>query len=202
MVTNVNLIPAPRRQAAAAHTYLVKWVAAMGLYCILLLATSVVCVTYADKGASPLTRESRRLSARLDNATRTLLSLHRERTVTQQKLLSAKEVGKQPDWGVLMAVLVSNLTDEVVLDLCRLERGRKKGGSDKQPTTLDGQLVLVLSGLAKSQADVSGFILRLEKTNLFAKVTMVKARREPFLSSKAIAFELKCSIETDNSSIQ
>lgn len=202
-MTNVNLIPAPRRQAAAARAYLAKWVAAMVVYCILLLATSIVCVTYADEGASPLARESKRLSFRLGNASRTLLSLHRELTVAQHKLQSAKEVGKQPDWGVLMAVLVRNLTDEVVLDLCRLERGRKgKGAPGEQPTALEGQLVLVLSGLARSQADVSGFILRLEKTNLFAKVTMVKASREPFLAGKAIAFELKCSIETDSSSIQ
>jgi len=175
----------------------------MVVYCILLLATSIVCVTYADEDASPLARESRKLSARLGHASRTLLSLHRELTVAQHKLQSAKEVGKQPNWGVLMAVLVHNLSDEVVLDQCRLERGHKdKGASGEQPAALEGRLVLVLSGLARSQADVSGFILRLEKTNLFAKVTMVKTSRVPFLSGKAIAFELKCSIETDNSSIQ
>ena len=101
-----------------------------------------------------------------------------------------------------MAVLVRNLTDEVVLDQCRLERGRKdKGTSDEQPAALGGQLVLMLSGMGRSQADVSGFILRLEKTDLFAKVTMVKTRREPFLGGKAIAFKLKCSIDTDNGAI-
>lgn len=172
----------------------------MVVYCVLLLITSIVCITYAGEGVSPLARESRK---RLGNASRTLLSLHRELTMAQRKLQSAKEVGRQPDWGVLMAVLMRNLSDEVVLDLCRLERGQKDSGtSGEQPTSMEGKLVLVLSGLARSQADVSGFILRLEKTNLFAKVTMVRTSRETFLAGKAIAFELKCSIETDNSTIQ
>ena len=121
------------------------------------------------------------------------------------ELKSARAVGGQPDWGVLLTLLAENVGDDVVLEFCRLRPvGRAwnslRGGRSYDPGTAgqapqaldDSPLLLELSGLGLSQTAVSGFILRLERTELFDRVRLIKSSRRAFLHKKAIAFQLEC----------
>lgn len=196
----MNLIPAPRREAAAARAHLVRWAAGLAVYCVLLLAASIACSVYAGGDASALTEESRRLSARLAGPNQMVLALQRELAGAQRRLRSAQEVGKQPDWSVVMALLANIVADDLVLDMCRLDRVLRTGDQPGKRGSASGRrFVLTLSGLARSQAAVSSFILRLEKTGLFTRVGLVKTSRQSFLSGKAVAFEVKCLLEEGGS---
>jgi hypothetical protein len=54
--------------------------------------------------------------------------------------------------------------------------------------------VLNIAGLARSQLAVSQFILRLEQTGLFDRVSLIDTARETFLGGPATGFKLECSL--------
>ncbi|MFB3890804.1 MAG: PilN domain-containing protein [Phycisphaerae bacterium] len=196
----VNLIPARRREAKARAAHKAKWASFMIVYVVATVLAYLVCDRHALPNIS-LKREAHNVSGLLDAVNRQVLSLNQDIAAVQQKLQTARAVGRQPDWSALTAMVARNLGDNVVLDLCRLQR---KGPSDKTAARPDAApgvalpeagpsgYLLELSGFAKAQADVADFVLRLERTGLFDRVRMVRTTRQPFLDGKAVAFRLEC----------
>ena len=200
----VNLIPAPRREAKSRRTHLLKWAIGFALYVGLLIAAWFVCSSYSGSDGRGLTVESRRLSAKLSGSNRIILALHQELAQAEQKLRSARAVGEQPNWGVLLALLAKNLGDELVLGHCKLvpvegaqrdsRTGKTIGPEVKTgpAATPNRQYLLDLGGFARSQAAASGFVLRLERTGLFDQVRPIKTSRQTLLNSEAVAFHVEC----------
>ena len=189
----INLIPAPRREAKACRTRLVRWGIVLGLYAGALLGAHFVCGACWSGDSNLLATETRASAARLREANRLMLSLHGDLTETEEKLRSAQAVGRQPDWGVLLGLLARNVGDDVVLEYCRLRqddppRSRKTSAVPQR----DQPLVLELGGLAMSQAIVSQFVLRLEGTGLFDQVRLINTTQRTFLNKDAVAFRLEC----------
>jgi len=194
-VNQINLIPAPRRQAKARRTRLVRWGVVLGLYVGALLGAHFVCGACWSGGSDLLAAETRASAAKLREANRLMLSLHAEMVQTEEKLRSAQAVGRQPDWGVLLGLLARNVGDDVVLEFCRVRQGDGRSRSGTKPPAaarLDEPLLLDLGGLAMSQAVVSQFVLRLEKTGLFDQVRLVNTTQRTFLKKDAVAFRLEC----------
>lgn len=200
----VNLIPAQRRQTKARRRHLTRWSIGLVVYGGAVLAAHFVCGSYFGMGNRALAAEIQRSTARLRAAHRMTLTARGELVRAAGELKSARAVGGQPDWGVLLALLAKNVGDDVVLEFCRLRpvgrkwnslrgsRLRDPGTAGQPPLALDSPLLLELSGLGLSQTAVSGFILRLERTGLFDQVRLVKSSRRAFLHKKAIAFRLEC----------
>ena len=181
-MNQINLIPAPRREAKARRTRLVRWGIVLGLYAGALLGAHFVCGACWSGDSALLATETRASAARLREANRLMLSLHGDLAQTEEKLRSAQAVGRQPDWGVLLGLLARNVGDDVVLDFCRLRQGdlsrsKKASAAGKR----DQPLLLDLGGLAMSQAIVSQFVLRLEKTGLFDQVRLINTTPRTFL---------------------
>lgn len=198
----VNLIPAPRRQAKACRSRLVRWAIVLGVYAGVLVAGHFVCDSRWSADGGALASEIRASAAQLGATNSLMLSIHGELVETEEKLRSARAVGRQPDWGVLLALLAKNVRSEVVLELCRLRpvdgaRGGRGGGSsgkgeaDGVVGRLDRPLLLELSGLATSQAAVSRFVLRLEKTGLFEQVRLVSTNQRSFQKRNVVSFRLE-----------
>jgi len=55
--------------------------------------------------------------------------------------------------------------------------------------------VLEANGIARTLASAHRFVRDLEKTGLFARVSLLDTTREPFLTEGAIAFRLECSLD-------
>ncbi len=55
--------------------------------------------------------------------------------------------------------------------------------------------VLMLSGQAATQTDVGRFVLGLEGTELFAKVTLVETRNQPNPIGESVGFQVECLLE-------
>jgi len=194
VVNQINLIPAPRREAKVRRTRLVRWGIVLGLYVGALLGAHFVCGACWSGDRDLLAAETRESAARLREANRLTLSLHGEMTRTEEKLRSAQAVGRQPDWGVLLGLLARNVDDDVVLEFCRLRQSDRprSGKGASAAARLDQPLVLDLGGLAMSQAVVSRFVLRLEKTGLFDQVRLVNTNQREFLKKDAVVFRLEC----------
>ena len=95
--------------------------------------------------------------------------------------------------------LAKNLDDDLVLKRCKLhpeavEKPKSKGKkrTKREPAPKPKRFILDISGFGRSQKAISQFVLRLEGSKLFEKVTAVKTNREPFMAGKAMAFQIRC----------
>lgn len=130
----------------------------------------------------------------IKESSRAIQGLCRDLADAQWKLDSRRAVGKQPDWSIPLALLAGKLGEEVVLERCQLEP-RKNAEGRFEDSAGSARFVLSVSGLGKSQSAVSRFVLRLEKSNLFDRVRLIKTERQPFLGGKAVGFRSECLLE-------
>ena len=207
-------MPAPRRMAKARSLRLRKWAVGCVAFAMVLL---LACLgSYRVWGGDPtaLDRQLDRTEIGIQNARLSVRTMRGELGAAQRRLVLNRAVGRQTDWSVMMALLARTLEDDIVLKRCRLElqafeqpkpdapgRGRS-GPMAPSPPAGTGLFVVRLSGLGRTQASVSQFLLRLEKTGLFDKVTLIKTGREPFLTEQAVAFELDCEIDREDGKAQ
>jgi Tfp pilus assembly protein PilN len=117
-----------------------------------------------------------------------------------------RHVARHPDWGVLMRALASRGAGSVALESVELERvaaparttSRRaaRGESAAAPATpaLD-RYTLRLSGLGRSQEAVSAYVLALEGSGLFERVTIqqTEARRSD-TGIGGVGFRLEASL--------
>jgi hypothetical protein len=134
-----------------------------------------------------------------------------ELTLAEATLRASRSISEQPDWSALMALLAAKAGDEIVLKTCLVRprdldhavaspRSQGQGAVDgatgaTQPPPAEPSMVLGLSGLGLSQAAVSQFILRLEGTRLFAKVTLIDTSRASFERMDVVGFRIECSLD-------
>lgn len=110
--------------------------------------------------------------------------------LVERSLEISRHVARHPDWGVLMRALASRGAGSVVLESVELERqadtGQSRGPSRRgakadsppaQPSV--DRYTLRVSGLGRSQEAVSAYVLALESSGLFERVTIrqTEARR-------------------------
>lgn len=183
----VNLIPAPRRQAKAKRRRMVTWATGLTLYGLVLVLVYFVHSQGFSVDRRAMARESRDIAGQINTIGITVQTLRTQLATVRRKLQAVEAVGRQPNMGVLMAVLAASVEDEVVLERCRL-------APTKAGQAPDSRLILELNGYCSSQAVVSQFAMRLEKTNLFEQINLVKTTREPFLGKKVVRFQIKCPL--------
>jgi Tfp pilus assembly protein PilN len=195
---NINLMPAYRLQAKARKAHLLKWGGGLAVYATLILIGYMICTRYVARDHRELDADARKTTLETNAANRIVTALNEELAQARQQLRTAQAVGQQPDWGTLLGLLANSLGDDVVMDSCRLQPSRVEKPAKPEPGKPGAggeQITLELTGLARDQADVSAYMLRLEKTGLFDKVKLIKTNRQPFLSDKALAFRLECLIQ-------
>src|SRR5205823_4400966 len=135
-------------------------------------------------------------------ASKSLAVLRGQLNEARSVLRAGRAVLDLPDWSLLLALVGSLRGTDVVLDRCELDRpaGRASlvtaAAAVAPPTDSSGPSLLRLQGHGRSQAAVSQFALRLERTDLFDNVAWLKTAREPFLGGDAVAFRLECQLKT------
>lgn len=144
---------------------------------------------------------------------------------TRTTLNATKLVENQSDWSILLAVLAGEVDDDIVLKTCKIEPMKSDAEEELEFTSssrLKGlagaigsnsyskseheprihveadQFLIEIQGYGLTQRAVSLFVLRLERTRLFKKVTLRETRREPFMKDQAIAFHIKCYLRGEN----
>lgn len=180
----------------------------LGAYAVVVLAGYAACLALSEDLPQDSRREIQDVEDQVETSSRAIRSLRAQIAAAQQALAIARAVGRHPDWSLLLTMLADSLAGEIVLEHCLLEpveaeppappaETEEESEADDEPPTTRAEpqaFRLELSGFAKSQTAVSGFILRLEKTGLFDEVRLVKTARQEFLEQKAVAFELECSL--------
>lgn len=187
----INLVPAARREAASSRRRIRLWAGALACYTMLVCLGLVAARVAWHRDDAPLHAQLSANTATIQSKQMRLARTRQELDRIRALLDANRAVGQQPDWSVLLAVLADTIGEDVVLDHCAVE----PTGGTKVPVDASAGIRLELAGFGRSQLAVSQFVLRLERSTLFSRVTLLDTHREPFLADDAIAFNIECSLE-------
>ncbi len=111
-------------------------------------------------------------------------------------------IGRSPLWPhrlspVVMPV-VRESTKQIVLSSCELVpvSAPTAAGTDLKANAAPSQprYTLSLTGVGRSQGAISRHVLRLERTGLFDRVTLIESKLAPFAGGEAVSFRIACTL--------
>ena len=181
----VNLVPIDRRTARLVRRRLRAWSRVCGVYLALWVVAHVAIQIGRASDDRALRSELEQIRTVMEDAEAALAVRQLDFDQAVARLPANLEVGRQPDWSILLALLSASLGERVVLRGVTLERADPDGAAPVR---------LALSALGESQGAVTSFVLRLEETPPFRSVKLVDTRREPFLAGHAVAFQVECAL--------
>jgi hypothetical protein len=196
----INLIPARRRDAKRRRTHM-KWCGG-GCAAFTLVAVAITVIAWSTWAGED--SEVRQQIARADEDIRhnekALVEARVKFAADENRLAAAKEIAEQPDWSLLLSLLAQKSDDQMVLRSCQLRPAADLLAEGKTADAhVAGGLVVVVTGVARTPQNAQQYVIRLEKTGLFERVTLVETRREPFLNGEASAFRADCVLSTSAS---
>ena len=202
-VQAVTLLSSARRMARQRRQRTARWAGGMCIYAAALAGLWVAAHMMWSGVDRTLALDVAATRQRIAQAEQTLGELKPQLTEVQTTLAASHAVGHQPDWSLLLTLLADLLDERTVLRSCKLE---PKGNATRRPGAEDvlqrtdaqraahGPYDLHMEGYAQSQSAVSAYVLRLEATGLFQRVTLVDTRMEPFHDGRAVSFRIECQL--------
>ena len=168
----------------------------------MLLLACAVCRVICGGSNTALANEIDRTSAAIENSTCQITRINAELEEAQLELAGNLSVRRQPDWGVLLAVVGKCLQDDAVLQHCRLvpvDRGEHGSGpaQGSPGETSFGQneeFVYKITGYAESHAAAAEFVKRLRETALFYQVSLTRTNLHTTSKGRTVEFELQCAL--------
>lgn len=200
MTVEINLIPDSRRRVRTHRNRIKCWVAAGSVYgFILLIGCGLLRTVWATGDPDTLSR-SNQTQARMQAIHDSISDIHSQLGAYEQTLTANRDLIEHPDWGLLLGLLSKTLGDNLVLREFEIQRIAMSDANSSQQVDEeasghgDTAFRLTIKGMGRTQAAVSQFALRLEKTGLFDGVKLLDTSLAPFLSGKAVAFRLECKL--------
>ena len=213
---SVNLIPTARRDAKRRRAHLRRCAAGLAAYAAVLAGACAAVHVLWDRHDASLPARVATLEKEIEAGEREAAGVRTELAAVRSALKANQAVRGQPDWSLLLALLGRQTGDDVVLRSCEVGPavGTKAVPAAGLPAATAvapaavvagtggaagaagaaGASRVRIGGLARSPLAVSEFVLRLERTGLFAVVSLVDTNREPFLGAEASGFEIECSL--------
>ncbi len=111
--------------------------------------------------------------AQIDVVSSAAAALKNELQEVQQQLAVATEVVRKPDWSILLSALAWEGKGKVVFDSLQLSGAEKSGAGADQVYRLS------IQGNCDTQAELTGFVQSLERTDLFARVKITQTQSLP-----------------------
>jgi Tfp pilus assembly PilM family ATPase/Tfp pilus assembly protein PilN len=198
----VDLLPSEHVRAKLRRRRARRWVTVGGAYVALLVIVYLGCWVFGGDATrcdpKDIDQADRRISLCDEQIAGARAQLDALGTLQEAQQL----VECQPDWSILLSLISRDLGPEVVLkglrfDGTSLEAPMKDEddlATEDTPSPEASAFLFELAGLGRSQMAVSQFVLRLEQGGIFDKVKLVKTNREEYLSGRAVAFQLACTL--------
>lgn len=212
-MSGVNLIPVHVRAARARRGRLHGWGMIITAYSVLLVSSCVLAVA-SDRPTADATDKLAKLEPQNEQLKKTLDAARGELAAENRKYAAAEEVAVHPNWSQLLKLIASKRGSGVVLDSLTLapvaaasasQTTPVKGNAAKEKgaSVRPSEYLLTVTGVGRTQEDVSGFTLALEDAGIFSRVTLAEcARRENAGGDKdakpVFGFTLRCEL-TDSS---
>lgn len=213
-MTSTNLIPAYRRDARTRRRLCRIWIAAcIAHLSILMIAYPIVQTVLASDASIEV--ELTTVQDEIGETEKSNELIRSEVEETRTTLEATRLVENQADWSLLLTLISVELGENLVLKECVLKprsgnvlevskripmfdsrSGTRGGVPDDAPVVS----IVELKGYGTTHRAVSQFVLRLERTKLFSRITLEESRREGFLQGQAIAFQLSCLLSGEKGS--
>ena len=196
-MTSFNLIPTRRLEVKSRRARMRTWIIACTAYAVGIVGAYALYQSTSEGPDVALADDITKAAAETEKWDRQVRMLRGKVGKARLTLEANRAVGEQPDWAVVLALLAKNLDDDLVLKRCKLEpeaveKSKKPTKGEPAPAPKPKRYILDISGFGRSQKAISQFVLRLEGSTLFEKVTAVKTNREAFMAGKAMAFQIRC----------
>jgi hypothetical protein len=211
----VNLIPAPRLIARQRRAHLRRCAAGCAVWAVVSVAAAGVArAMWTAPGDAEADERLAAVAEDVERTERAIAATGAQLAAAQSTLRANQAIASQPDWSVLLAVLAREIKDDVVLKSChvhpagstagRRSEARRAPAAQAAPGAAGAAganapetppFVLEANGTARTLAAAHRFVSDLERTGLFARVTLLDTTREVYLTEGAIAFRLECSLD-------
>ncbi len=207
-VAVVNLVPAARVRARKNAARVALWAWIVPVCCGMLVAAYVVQRLGGTAEVAAVREAMEDVKAKIKENELRVARQARELQDAGAVLRANRAVGEQPDWSLLLALVTDRLGNDAALTSLRLEpvavepapgKAGKDGGGGVAGGSGGGRperLALTIKGVAKSQGAASRFVLELEKSPAFDKVSLVETKRSiaPGDSAETITFQIACEL--------
>jgi len=213
-MNGINLIPAPRLAAKRRRAHLHCCAAACVCWSVLSLGVAGLAHAIWREEDPQAAERLAKVNEEMQRTDRVIAGLRAELAATQSTLRANQTIATQPDWSIMLGLLGQQVGDDIVLKSCRVRpssvarsvapAARRGVPRAAAPAAADAANVpqpsepppfaLDVSGMALDHAAANKFLLRLEQTGLFTKVSLLDTAREPFFDKNAVAFRLECAL--------
>lgn len=210
-MNGINLIPAPRRAAKRRRAHLRYCVAGCAAWAVVSVGVAIVARAVSPAEDLQAAERLAKVGEEMQQTERVITGLRTQLAAAESTLRSNQAIAAQPDWSILLGLLGQQVGNDVVLKSCHVRPGIARVGAPTrveprrpsgrtQPEAVAGKaaeatpFVLEASGMAFDHAAANKFVLRLEQTGLFSKVSLLDTAREPFFDKNLIAFRLECAL--------
>jgi Tfp pilus assembly protein PilN len=194
-MNSTNLLPMARQLRQARLTRIRLWAIALGAVVGLTITTYTGCAFALTDSAAPTAADFSRAARELAEASAHANVIRAELTGAQREVYSAHSLSEQPDLSLLLNLLSRTADERIVLSHCELTESQPgEKGSEAESASIDGA-ILRLDGFGKSQTAVAAFVLRLETTGVFDRVTLLQSHSQVVLGSDAAAFRIECAMQ-------
>ena len=219
-MNGINLVPAPRLAARRRRAHRRYCIAGCAGWAVLSLALAGAAHAIWHEQDPQAAERLAKVTEEMQRTERVTTGLRTQLAAAQSTLRANQGIVSQPDWSILLGILGREVGNDVVLKSCRVRVGvpsrgaapapaapradaRRPGNRQSAPPSPpepaasqppEPTFILESSGMALDHAAANRFLLRLEQTGLFSKVTLLDTTREPFFDKNAIAFRLECAL--------
>jgi Tfp pilus assembly protein PilN len=191
----VNLIPQPLRAARSRKRRLRLWTLACVVYAALLLLSCVVTHGLWSNQCHTVAADIASTGRRIDDANRDIAGRRAQRSAMLDVSRTTQAITDQPDWSVLLSALSASTEDDLIFREVRL--GALFSGAVSRTVAVDPieprRYQLSLRGVSRSASSVAKFVSKLEQTQFFNDVKLLRTTRETLVNSPATGFEIECT---------
>lgn len=186
-MNSVNLIPLDRRLRDDRRRRTRAWACATAVLAGLLAAAYGVAALRPDATVAPPASAFAKAAADVAHANQEAAPLRVRLAALSDDARARLLIADQPDCSVLLALLARAVDDDVVINQCELLHA----AAGAPPRAAQ---VVKISGFARTQPSVAGFMLQLEAAGIFRSVKLVRSSEQPLLSGRAASFQVECVV--------
>lgn len=166
-----DLFPRRLRVARSKRRRIRQWSATLVLESTLLVAATLVLRAERVDSLGEVRDSTKSTVAQIDLVTNAIAQSRARMKEVERQMAVAHEVSRQPDWSIVMALLAREAEGSIVLENCQLLPASRAEGSETS------EFRFTLQGSCGDQAELTGFVQRLQNTGIFSRLVVSETTR-------------------------
>jgi len=194
-MTVTNFIPTRRRVLRQQRRRRRIWTVVCVAYALPLIGLSATAWMLVDDNGSDYTTQLRLTIGHIEQTREAIRRTNQRLSPARARLVATEAISLRPDWSILLAQVAKQMGEDVFLSRVELAQSKAKSPVPAEtPASPVRPYTLTVGGYGRTQTAVSDFVVQLEATPLFEKVTILQTDRKKLMADEAISFELLCQL--------